>query len=94
MYKKVFFYLDHVEKKRFLHGIQHVSINTFDMFLDVAKFLNFLQLCRCCIKRTVLLKEMYVTYCTYCTYCNVHTVRNVLYVTYCTSEEMMILIAS
>ena len=26
----------------FLHGIQHVLINTFEVFLDIAKFLPFL----------------------------------------------------
>ena len=34
--------LDHVEKCGFLHGVQHVSNDIFEVFLDIANFLPFL----------------------------------------------------
>ena len=34
--------LDHLERRAFLHDIQLVIINTFEVFLDVAKFRPFL----------------------------------------------------
>ena len=34
--------LDHVEKCGFLHGVQHVSNNIFEVFLDIANFCPFL----------------------------------------------------
>ena len=34
--------LDHVEKCGFLHGVQHVSNNIIEVFLDVANFCPFL----------------------------------------------------
>ena len=30
--------LDHLGKYGFLHSVQHVTINTFEAFLDIAKF--------------------------------------------------------
>ena len=36
--KKVYDDLDHVEKCGFLHGVQHVLNNIFEVFLDIAKF--------------------------------------------------------
>ena len=36
--KKVYHDLDLVEKCGFLHGVQHVSNNIFETFLDIAKF--------------------------------------------------------
>ena len=40
-FKKVYRDLDHVEKCGFLHGVQHVSNNIFEVFLDIANFLPF-----------------------------------------------------
>ena len=37
-FKKVYPDLDHVEKCGFLHGVQHVSNNIFEVFLDIANF--------------------------------------------------------
>ena len=34
--------LDHVEKWGFLHGVQHVLNNIFEVLLDIANFLPFL----------------------------------------------------
>ena len=31
--------LDNLERCAFLHGVQHVAINTLEVFLDIAKFL-------------------------------------------------------
>ena len=36
--KKVYRDLDHVEKCGFLHGVQRVSNNIFEVFLDIANF--------------------------------------------------------
>ena len=36
--KKVYRDLDHVEKCGFLYGVQHVSNNTVEVFLDIANF--------------------------------------------------------
>ena len=36
--KKVYHDLDHVEKCGFLHGVQHVLNNIFEVFLDIANF--------------------------------------------------------
>ena len=36
--KKVYRDLDHVEKCGFLHGVQHVSNNISEVFLDIANF--------------------------------------------------------
>ena len=36
--KKVYDDLDHVEKCGFLHGVQHVLNNTFEVFSDIANF--------------------------------------------------------
>ena len=40
--KKVYRDLDHAEKCGFLHGVQHVSNNLFEVFLDIANFRSFL----------------------------------------------------
>ena len=34
--------LEHIEKCGFLHGVQHVPNNTFEVFSDIANFLPFL----------------------------------------------------
>ena len=34
--------LDHVETYGFLHGVQHVPNNTFEVFSDIANFRPFL----------------------------------------------------
>ena len=36
--KKVYRDLDHVETCGFLHGVQHVPNNTFEVFSDIANF--------------------------------------------------------
>ena len=40
--KKVYLDLNHVEKCGFFHGVQHVSNNIFEVFLDIENFLPFL----------------------------------------------------
>ena len=40
--KKVNCDLDHVETRGFLHGVQHVPKNTFEVFSDIANFRPFL----------------------------------------------------
>ena len=39
--KKVYHDLDHVEKCGFLHGVQHVLNNIFEVYLDIANFWPF-----------------------------------------------------
>ena len=39
--KKVYFDLNHRKKSVFLHCVQHVSNDIFDMFLEVVKFWPF-----------------------------------------------------
>ena len=41
--KKVYHYLDLVEKCGFLHGVQHVSNNIFETFLDMLYFMGILE---------------------------------------------------
>ena len=40
--KKVYRDLDHVERCGFLHSVQHVLNNIFEVFLDIANFCPFL----------------------------------------------------
>ena len=40
--KKVHRELDQLERCGFLHSVYHVTINTFEAFLDIAKFWPFL----------------------------------------------------
>ena len=40
--KKVNFNIDQLKRYGFFQGVQHVAINTFEVFLDIVKFWPFL----------------------------------------------------